>query len=56
MRVRLRDRPVPLCELLRVRLLPSRIDLPAEWSRYYWGDVRTRRIAHEQRHRLKLAA
>jgi len=56
MRVRLRDRPVPLRELLRARLFPSRVNLPAEWSRYYWGEVRTRRIAHEQRHRLKLAA
>ena len=56
MRLGLRDRPVPIPELLQTRLFPTRIDLPAEWSRYYWGGVRTRRIANEQRHRLTLAA
>jgi len=32
------------------------VRLPAEWARYYWGEIPTRRIAHERRHRLKLAA
>ena len=56
MRLGLRDRPVPIPELLQARLFPTRIDLPAEWSRYYWSGVRTWRIANEQRHRLKLAS
>jgi hypothetical protein len=56
MRLGLRDRPVPIRDLLRERLFPGRVDLPAEWARYYWGEVRTRRIANERRHRLKLAA
>jgi transposase-like protein len=56
MRLGLRDRPVPIRELLRERLFPTRVDLPPEWARYYWGEVRTRRIAHERRHRLKLAS
>jgi transposase-like protein len=56
MRLGLTDRPVPIRELLRERLFPNRVDLPPEWARYYWGEVRTRRIANERRHRLKLAA
>jgi len=56
MRLQLRDRPVPIEELLRARLFPSRITLPEEWARYYRGEVRTRRIANERRHRLNLAA
>ena len=55
MRLGLRERPVPIRELLKARLFPTLVDLPAEWARYYRGEVRTRRIAHEQRHRLKLA-
>ena len=47
---------MPIRELLRRRLFPTRVDLPEEWARYYWGEVRTRRIAHAHRHRLKLAA
>jgi len=47
---------VPIREILRERLFVTRVELPAEWARYYWGGVRTRRIANEQRHRLKLAA
>ena len=49
-------RPVPIEELLQTRLFPSRVTLPQEWARYYRGEVRTRRIAKERRHRLKLAA
>jgi len=56
MRLGLRNRPVPIREILRERLFVTRVELPAEWARYYWGGVRTRRIANEQRHRLKLAA
>jgi transposase-like protein len=56
MRVGLTQRPIPVRELLRERLFPSRVDLSEEWRRYYREDVPTRRIAHEHRHRLKLAA
>jgi transposase-like protein len=55
MRLGLRDRPVPIPELLRWRLFPERVGLPAEWARYYRGEVTTRRIRNERRHRLKLA-
>jgi len=56
MRLGLRQRPVPIEEILSSRLFPSRVELPPEWARYYRGEVPTRRIANEQRHRLKLAA
>ena len=56
LRLGLRNRPVPIREILRERLFVTLVGLPAEWARYYWGGVRTRRIANEQRHRLKLAA
>ena len=56
MRLGLKERPVPIREILRERLFPARTELPEEWAGYYWGEVRTRRIANEQRHRLKLAA
>lgn len=55
MRLGLAERPIPVRELVRARLFPSRVDLPGEWARYYWEEVATRRIAHEHRHRLKLA-
>ena len=55
MRLGLVDRPIPLQEILRERLFPTRIKLPAPWSGYYRGEVPTRRIRNEQRLRLKLA-
>lgn len=55
MRLGLTQRPIPIPELLSERLFPTLVDLPAEWARYYWEEVPTRRIAHEHRHRLKLA-
>lgn len=55
MRLGLRERPVPIRELLQARLFPTIVELPPEWARYYRGEVRTRGITHEQRHRLKLA-
>src|SRR5262245_36456281 len=55
MRLGLRDRPVPIRELLKERLFPVRVGLPEEWARYYRGEVRTRRFARERRHLLKLA-
>ena len=56
MRLGLRDRPVPLREILRWRLFPGRVELPEEWARYYRGEVATRYLKNERRHRLKLAA
>ena len=56
MRLGLKARPVPLREILRWRLFPERVQLPAEWARYYRGDVATRYMKKERRHRLKLAA
>jgi transposase-like protein len=55
MRLGLTQRPVPIEELLRDRLFPARVELPPEWARYYRGDVPTRRIKNERRHRLQLA-
>jgi hypothetical protein len=42
-------------EILRRRLFPHRVPLSTEWTRYYRGEIPTRRIAREQRHQLKLA-
>jgi len=56
MRLGLRDRPIPIAELLKRRLFPGRVELPAEWARYYRGEVATRYLKHERRHRLRLAA
>ena len=55
MRLGLAERPIPIPELLRQRLFPDRVALPAEWVRYYHGQVVTRRLRNERRHRLKLA-
>jgi hypothetical protein len=55
MRLGLRERPVPLAELLRGRLFPGRVTLPPPWDGYYRGEIRTRRIPRERRHTLKLA-
>jgi hypothetical protein len=56
MRVGITARPIPIREILSGRLFPERVELAAEWRRYYRGEVRTRRIENERRHRLKLAA
>lgn len=55
MRLKLIDRPVPIEELLRRRLFPSRVGLPQPWELYYWGRLRTRRFDRERGHHLKLA-
>jgi hypothetical protein len=55
MRIGLRDRPVALPERLAARLFTQRVNLPPVWERYYRGDVPTRTIPNERRHRLKLA-
>jgi transposase-like protein len=56
MRLGLTSRPIPIRELLSRRLFPARVELPAEWARYYRGEVVTRSLANERRHRLQLAA
>jgi hypothetical protein len=56
MRLGLREYPVPLDEILRWRLFPERVELPEVWARYYRGEVVTRYLRNERRHRLKLAA
>jgi len=37
-------------------MVTERVALPPEWARYYRGEVVTRYLRHERRHRLKLAA
>jgi len=55
MRLGLSTRPIPIRELLRSRLFPTRVPLPEPWDEYYGGRVRTRRIRNERRHCLRLA-
>ena len=55
MRLGLTDRPISTRELLGRRRFPGRVRLPEPWAGYYGGEVRTRRIANERRHALKLA-
>ena len=55
MRLGIRERPVPVRELLKGRLFPERVGLPPVWARYYRREVMTRRIANPRRLRLKLA-
>jgi len=38
-----------------VRLVPSRVKLPAAWKVYYWGKVKTRMIANCQVHAKRYA-
>jgi len=55
MRLGLAPRPVPVREFLRWRLFPERVRLPQPWRAYYFGDVVTRCLKNERRHRRKLA-
>jgi transposase-like protein len=55
MRLGLRDRPIPIAELLVRRLFPERVQLPGAWARYYRGEIPTRYLRNERRHQLKLA-
>ncbi len=49
------DHRVTVPELLRWRLFPSRLRLPAVWQRYYDRRVPTRRIPNARRHQLRYA-
>ena len=55
MRLGLTRRPITIRQVLKWRYFPERVRLPAEWRRYYRGEVVTRYFATERRHRLKLA-
>ena len=55
MRLGLCPRRVTVREILRRRLFPDRVQLPQPWRDYYFGEVRTRRLANERHHRLRLA-
>ena len=55
MRVGLTERAIPVAELLRERLFPERVGLPAPWSDYYRRRVPTARIKNPRQHRLKRA-
>ena len=46
------DRLIPIPELLKERLFPSRVALPTPWRDYYRRLIPTRRIANPRVHRL----
>jgi hypothetical protein len=52
MRAGLQSRPLPVQELLKERLFPSRIELPDPWTHYYRRKVPTRRIGNPRIHDL----
>jgi len=56
MRLGLVSRVLELGELLKRRLFPSRVTLPARWIHYYWKALVTRAIPKGRDHRLKYAA
>ncbi len=56
MRLGLTDHRWRLQEVLKERLFPSRIGLPARWALYYTRDVMTRAIPRCRTHRLRYAA
>jgi len=56
MRLGLRTGPLSPRALLKERLFPSRVALPAPWGRYYERLEDTPGIASPARHRLKRAA
>ena len=55
MRAGICDRPIPIAELLKERLFPTRIRLPEPWKDYYWRTIPTRRIPKVRLHQLKHA-
>ena len=55
MRLGLLERPLLVAELLRHRMFPSRVRLPARWARYYWREVATRAIPAGRQHRCVMA-
>jgi hypothetical protein len=55
MRIGICEQPMSVATLLRERLFPKRVALPALWAEYYARRVPTRRIARPRLHRLKRA-
>lgn len=55
MRAGLREGPLGVAALLKQRLFPARVGLPAPWSDYYRRLVPTARIRNPRRHQLRLA-
>ena len=55
MRLGLRECPLTLAGILKGRLFPERVRLPAEWERYYGRLIPTAAIAHARIHALKLS-
>jgi len=49
------DGPLDIAELLQMRLFRTRCDLPRRWSEYYDRKVRTRALANNRVHELKMA-
>ena len=43
-------------DVLRARLFPQRVGLPARWALYYWRLTPTRRIPNARRHALRYTA
>jgi hypothetical protein len=56
MRLGLTDRLLEVGEILKTRLFPTRITLPAHWWAYYWRTLKTRAIPNCTQHQLKYAA
>ena len=56
MRLGLTDHRWTVEEILKERIFPSRVDLPARWADYYWRRIRTRRIPNGRVHRKVFAA
>ena len=46
------ERPLRAVDILRERLFPSRVELPARWRQYYWRLVQTPVLGVNRRHEL----
>jgi hypothetical protein len=55
MRLGLADRARTVIEVLKLRLVPTRVTLPQRWGLYYWRQVVTRRIPNGCVHRRVFA-
>jgi hypothetical protein len=56
MRLGLADHRLRVEEVLKERLFPERVGLPARWADYYWKRVPTRAIARGRGHHKRYAA
>jgi hypothetical protein len=55
MRMGTTDRQYTVRDILKRRLFPTLIRLPALWDQYYWGKVMTRELPNCRPHQLKYA-